>query len=106
MGKDATKTKNDKSNSDPNEILGIDVSGFKSGSIVVVLPNNSQVTIDSLDIETNAEDIIRHLQAISTDTRLRIAKIDGDKTHAEKQVRVITLKTNAQEKGYDRGNYS
>lgn len=103
MSKKDTDVK--KSASDPNKLLGIDVSGFQPGSIVVVLPNNSQVTIDSLDIEANAEDIIRHMQAISTDARLRIAKIDDDKTHAEKQVRVITLKTNAQEKGYVWGPY-
>ena len=82
-----------------NLLAGIDISKTEANTTLVILPNNNQIPLKDLDFSTPAKDILNHLQAVSADNSLKLSKIDKDEVDEEKQIRVITLKTNAQRKG-------
>jgi len=96
---DKNRDTTDDKKEDLYTVLGVNVRKLEPNTTVVVLPNGSNIPLENVDMEEDAKTILHHLQAVSSDASLNVAQVDKDETHAEKKVRVITLKTNAQRKG-------
>jgi len=92
-------TDNTETKKNENELAGVDIRKIENGTILVALANHSQIPLQGLALDTPARDILGHLQKVSENKALKNAVVDQDETDPEKNIRVITLKTNVAAKG-------
>lgn len=77
----------------------IDPAPLEKGIIIVRLPHGEDIKIGDLAMDTPAAEILELLCGVSDNPALTLARIDGDEIDEETFNRVITLITDAEEKG-------